>query len=249
MFKPLVFSLFALVLSLLVGCSSAEKIDTTSAEGAYKQAEKYQKDERFEEAINFYNEVKNKYPYNHLATEAALKIADIEYERENYAEAESAYKVFKEFHPEHARTDYVTFQLGMSVFKQLPPTTDRDLKLANTAIDYYSQLITLYPNSKHVKDAKIHKRKAEQMLADKAYYISDFYFIRELWESALGRYEDLMSNHRGFGYDTKALYGATISAYKMKDMDKAKTYFKRLMAEYPSSPELETARKELSDGF
>ncbi len=249
MLKTFYYFLTSVLLTSLLACSSSEKIDTNSAEGAYKLAQKYEKDERFEEAINYYNEVKNKYPYNHLATEAALRIADIEYQRENYAEAETAYKLFKEFHPDHLKTDYVTFQLGMSVFKQLPPTTDRDLKLAATAIDYYSQLLSLYPNSTHVKEAKKHKREAEQMLADKAYYISDFYFTRELWESALGRFEDIMSNHPGFGYDTKALYGATIAAYKMKDVDKAKTYFKRLLAEYPDSPEIEIARKELSDGF
>jgi outer membrane protein assembly factor BamD len=238
-----------LSLFILIGCQSSEKIDTNTAEGAFKLAEKYEKDERFEESITYYNEVKNKYPYNRLAIEAKLRIADIEYSRENYVEAESAYKLFKEFHPDHPRTDYVTFRLGLSVYHQLPPTTDRDLKLATTAIEYFKQLRENHPQSKHLAEAKEYLKKCEQMQADKAYYVADFYFIRDIWQSALGRYEDLLKDYPGYGYDAKALYGATIAAYRMKDMDKAKSYFKRLLAEHPSSEELEKARKELADGF
>lgn len=242
-------SLPLVALVFFVACTSTEKIDTNSAEGAFKLAEKYEKDERYEEAITYFNEVKNKYIYSHLATESALRIADIEFTRENYVEAENAYKLFKEFHPDHTKADFVTFRLGASVFNQLPPTTDRDLKLASTAIDYFSQVITMYPHSKYVQEAISQKHKAEQMLADKAYYIADFYFIRKNWGSALGRFEDILSNHPKFGYDTKALYGATLSAYRMKEMEKAKKYFKRLLTEHPSSAELEQARNELADGF
>lgn len=239
----------ALALSLLVSCSSADKIDTNSAEGAFQLAQKYEKDERFEEAITYFAEVKNKYPYSHLAVEAELKIADIEFSRENYAEAESAYKIFREFHPTHTRIDYVTFRLGMSVLNQLPPTIDRDLTLAHTAIEHFDQVISKFPSSEFLAPATESKKKALQMLADKAYYVAHFYHVREKWPSALGRYEDLLRNHPRLGYDAKALYGATFSAYKMKDMDKAKLYFKRLLAEHPQSKELELARKELADGF
>jgi outer membrane protein assembly factor BamD len=232
-----------------LGCSSAETFDNSTAEGAFRMAQKLEKDERFEEAVANYSDVKNKFPYSRYATDAELKIADIEFTRENYAEAETAYRIFKEFHPSVPNIDYVTLRLGLSVYNQLPPTIDRDLKLATNAIEHFDQLISSYPNSEYVKEARTFKKKAEQMLADKAHYIAEFYFIREKWESALGRYEDLMRSHPGRGYDSKSLYGATLSAYRMKEMDKAKTYFKRLLAEHPDSKELALARKELADGF
>jgi outer membrane protein assembly factor BamD len=247
-FIPRIF-LFLAALSILVSCSSSDKIDTATAEGAFKLAEKYEKDERFDEAITYYSDVKNKFPYSSLATAAELKIADIEFQRENFPEAESAYKVFREFHPTHEKSDYVIFRLGLSVFNQLPPTTDRDLSLATVAIENFDTVINSYSTSPYVKDAQAKKREAQQMLADKEYYIANFYFIREKWESSLGRFEDLLRNHAKFGFDERALYGATISAYRMKDMDKAKTYFKRLLADYPNSKELALARKELADGF
>jgi outer membrane protein assembly factor BamD len=242
-------SLLVSFIVLFTACSSSDKIDTATAEGAFKLAEKYENDERYDEAITYYSDVKNKFPYNSLATAAELKIADIEFKRENFPEAESAYKVFREFHPSHEKSDYVIFRLGLSIFNQLPPTTDRDLSLAAVAIENFDTVINSYPTSAFVKDAQEKKRAAQQMLADKEYYIANFYFIREKWESSLGRFEDLLRSHAKFGYDEKALYGATLSAYRMKEMDKAKTYFKRLLADFPNSKELAEARKELADGF
>jgi outer membrane protein assembly factor BamD len=246
------YSRISLLFAFLVfftACSSTDKVDTATAEGAFKLAEKYEKDERFDEAITYYSDVKNKFPYSSLATSAELKIADIEFKRENFPEAESAYKVFREFHPTHEKSDYAIYRLGLSIFNQLPPTTDRDLSLATAAIENFDVVINSYSASPYVKEAQEKKRAAQQMLADKEYYIANFYFIREKWESSLGRFEDLLRNHSKFGYDEKALYGATLSAYRMKDMDKAKSYFKRLLADFPNSKELAQARTELSDGF
>lgn len=232
-----------------VGCASTEKLDKNTAEGAFALAQKFEKEERYEEAITYYTEVKNKFPYSRFAVESELKIADIEFARENFPEAEGAYKLFKEFHPNHAKSDYVTYQLGLSVFSQLPPTIDRDLALATAAIDHFEKVISNYPASEYVAKATEYKGKAQKMLAEKADYVANFYYIREKWQSALGRYEDLMRNYPNMGYELKAIYRATISAYKIKDMDRAKSYFKRLLAEFPKSKELEQARAELSDGF
>lgn len=241
---------FLVILGLFLGgCSTTEKLDKNTAEGAFALGQKFEKEERYEEAITYYSEVKNKFPYSRFATESQLKIADIEFARENYPEAEGAYKLFKEFHPNHARADYVTYQLGLSVYNQLPPTIDRDLGLASTSIEFFDQLLSNYPSSEYVSKATEYRAKAQKMLADKADYIANYYFIREKWQSALGRYEDLMRNYPKLGYDLTALYRATVSAYKMKDLDKSKTYFKKLLAEYPNSKELEKARAELADGF
>src|ERR1041385_5795724 len=114
-------ALSALVL-VLWGCSSGPKLDSNTAEGSFALGEKYEKDERFEDAIAQFSNVKNKYPYSTLATASELKIADIHFKREDYAEAQASYQTFKELHPSHPKIDYVTYQLGMSYFHQLPPT-------------------------------------------------------------------------------------------------------------------------------
>lgn len=241
--KLAVLSSFA----LLLACSSMEEIDTSTAEGAYKLAQRYEKNERYQEAIAQYLQVKNKYPYSKLATEAELRVADIHYDTESFIEAQNAYQVFKELHPRHPKMDYVTYRLGMSYFQQLPSTIDRDLSLADNAILYFDEVITSYPNSEFAAKAKKHKRKALKMLAGKEKYIADFYFIREMFNSALGRYEDLLRRYSGLGLDDEALYGAAVSAYRIDEKEKAEQYYNKLISDFPKSESSEKAKREIGD--
>jgi outer membrane protein assembly factor BamD len=230
---------------VLTGCSSDEKIDTSTAEGAFRLAQKYEKNERYEEAITYFREVKNKHPYSRYATDAELAIADIEFKRESYPEAEAAYRLFKELHPSHEKSDYVAFRLGLSIYNQLPPTVDRDLTEASQAILYFDEVITSYPSSPYVKEAQEKRRDTKIKLAEKLLYIADFYYRTEKWLSALGRYEDLLSEHGGLGFEQRALLGAARSAKKNSDLEKVKKYVATLRDKFPESDEYKTAKQEL----
>lgn len=233
------------VFFILVGCSSTDEMDSSSAEGAYKLGEEFRADERYEDAITQFNIVKNKFPYSRLKTEAELQIADINYERETFIEAQAAYEIFKELHPKHPKIDYVTYQLAMSFFMQLPDTIDRDLTLAHKAILYFDEVITSYSSSEYVDKAKVKKTEALKKLAEKEFYIANFYFIRDKYDSALGRFEDLLRSYPGLGLDERALYGATISAANIKDQNKRDFYLDKLNKNHPDSKWTKKAKREL----
>lgn len=237
--------LLLLIFALFVGCSSAEKFDTSTPEGAFKQAESLEKDELYEEAIAKYADVKNKFPYSKLATEAELKIADINYKREAYIEAQSAYQLFKEFHPKHPKSDYVTFRLAMSYFNQLPSTIDRDLSVAEKAILYFDEVLSSYPNSEYAAEAREKRHAALKMLAEKEMYIADFYAKKKMFDSALRRYEAVLKNYPNLGLDAAALYGAAMSAIKSGERERGQQYLKNLYALYPNSDEARRAKSEL----
>ncbi len=236
MFKGFVVSL----LLLLTACGSTAKIDPGTAEGAFALGEKYEKDERFEEALAQFSQVKNKHPYSHFAIEAKLKIAQIHFDREDWIEAQNAYQVFKEMHPRHPKSDFVTFRLAMCYLKQLPATIDRDLAVSEKAVTYFDETIQSFPESEFVAQAKEYREKTLRMLADKEDYVGNFYFIHEQYDSALGRYEELLEKYAGLGLDEKALYRASYSAMKSDDLPKAKFYYQKLVGIYPQS---ESAKK------
>ncbi len=248
----LVFStLFTLFIFNSIGCSSADlknvNIDEKTAEGTYNLAEYYAKNKRYEDSLARLRTIKNKFPYSKYATESELKIADIEFKREYWPEAETAYKLFKEFHPKHPRSDYVTYQMALSQYNQLPSTIDRDLTDAYNTIRYFDDVLQNYPKSEWVTKSKEYKNKTIKMLAEKEQYIASFYFIREHYLSALGRYEGILKRFKGIGMEKGALYGAAVSAYKIKDMSKAKNYLDTLGTKFPQSPEYEKAKGKLSE--
>lgn len=239
-----IISVLLLISSIwaLSGCSSGDKKADTP-EGAYQIAQEFDKDERYEEAIKRYQEIKNKFPYSKYATMSELAVADAYFKQESYPEAQVAYQSFKDLHPKHSKIDYVTYRLAMSFYNQLPPTTDRDLTLSQSTLLYFDEVITQFPNSEYVAEARDKKATVLKMLAEKEDYIAEFYFIREKYDSALARYEGLMRKYPGQGYDAKALSRAAVSASKNGEPDKAKRYLAELQRKFPGTDELRFAKE------
>lgn len=236
----LIIPVFAVI--LMASCASDEK-KTDTAESTFNVAQEYEKDERYEEAIKKYADVKNKYPYSQYATKAELAIADVYYKEESYGEAQINYQTFRELHPTHPQIDYVIFRTGLSFYQQLPETIDRDLSLANDAIAAFDEVIQRFPKSEFVAEAKEKKESALKKLAAKEDYVGDFYFKRKIYDSALLRYEFLVANYPKLGLDERALARAYYSAVKVKDRVKSKKYRDMLKAQFPGSKEL-TSLKE-----
>lgn len=231
----LIIPVFAVI--LMASCASDEK-KTDTAESTFNVAQEYEKDERFEEAIKKYADVKNKYPYSQYATKAELAIADVYYKEESYGEAQINYQTFRELHPTHPQIDYVIFRTGLSFYQQLPETIDRDLSLANDAIAAFDEVMQRFPKSGFVAEAKEKKENALKKLAEKEDYVGDFYFKRKIYDSALLRYEFLVANYPKLGLDERALARAYYSAVKVKDRVKTKKYRDMLKTQFPDSKEL-----------
>jgi outer membrane protein assembly factor BamD len=237
--------ILTLTFQVLAGCSSGEKFDLSTPEGAFKQAESFEKDERYEEAITKFSDVKNRFPYSKLALQAELQIADIHYKREAFIEAQNAYQLFKEFHPKHPQSDYVTFRLAMSYFNQLPSTVDRDISVSDKAILYFDELVSTYPKSQYVAEANKHKTEALVMQAQQELYVANFYMRRQQYDSALRRFETVIKTYPGLGLDAEALLGAVQSAMRSGEKEVAVGHFKNLIAKFPQSDEAKRAKNEL----
>ncbi|MCB0411960.1 MAG: outer membrane protein assembly factor BamD, partial [Bdellovibrionales bacterium] len=159
--------------------------------------------------------------------------------------AQVAYEVFKEMHPRHPKSDYVTYQLGLSLFNQLPSTIDRDLTLAERSILYFQEVIRSYPDSQHTNEAKGYLQKAQEMLADKVYYIGNFYFKRGLYGSALSRYESLVKEFPDSKLTAKTLALATRSALAVHDREKAVAFYQSLESNYSDSTEFKKLKNDI----
>ncbi len=234
------------LVAFLAACSSGDLKDSNSAEGAFKSAEQFEKDERYEEALTKYKEVQNKHPYSRFAVEAKIRVANIHFEKESFVEAQTAYQLVKDLHPKHEKIDFVTYRLGLSYFNQLPSTIDRDLTLSQKAILYFDEVIRSYPKSSHVQDSQTKRTEALRMMAEKEKYIAAFYYKREIFDSALKRYEKLLVTYPNSEFEKEALYGAAMSALKSGELDKGKDYGRRLEKQFSNSSEANDVKGELS---
>ena len=227
---------------LLVHCVSYDEFDTSKASGAFGLAKQLEDDERYEEALMQYQDVKNRFPYSQYKVEAELQIAEIQFKKESFAEAQAAYELFKELHPTHSRVDYVTFRIGESIFNQLPSTIDRDLSVAPQAIRQFDVLLRDYPNSKFVKQAKEKRAEAVKKLAEKELYIADFYFRTDEWQHAMVRYEKYIKEFPQHVKQPHAHLRAGLAAGNFGDDEKRNKLLRYLIENWPDSKEAKRAK-------
>jgi outer membrane protein assembly factor BamD len=235
-------TLLLIAVFVLAGCGSMPTFDSSTPQGIYEYGAWLEKQERYEEALIQFRTVKNKHPYSSFATDAELKIADIHYTREAFLEAQLSYQAFKEFHPRHPQSAYVTYRLGMSIFNQLPSTVDRDLDASEDAIAYFDEVTDRFTSSKYSKDAAVKRKEVYQKLAEKIIYIADFYYKKEQWKSAYTRYLSLLAKYPNRGQDSKALFRAAFCADKMGEKLEAQRLSRQLQERFPNSSEAKRVR-------
>ena len=244
MTKQVFFLICALLASVHVfsGCSG-KSVDESNPQELYKDAEDDIKDKRYTVALDKLKSLKNKFPYSHLATQAKLRIADVYYEEESYIEAAGAYESFRDMHPKHEKADYVLFRIGESYYNQLPSTVDRDLGPATKAIDSYRELISLYPKSPYIADAKTHLSDSTERMANKERYVADFYYKRAMYDSAALRYEKITTKFPGTETDQYAYWRWAQSLLKQDKNDETKHVYRLYISRYPAG----TYAKEAGD--
>lgn len=176
----------------LISCATKRPTGSTEAEVLFKEAKDLIAKSRFIQATEKLNAIRSQYPYSYYATHAELLQADILFSQENYAEAASAYILFRDFHPKYNELGYVIFRISESFYRQLPSTFDRDLTAGVEAVKYFHELIENYPNTEYVKDAQTRINQIEDMLEKKEIYIADFYFRTKDYNAAKARYEDIL---------------------------------------------------------
>jgi outer membrane protein assembly factor BamD len=187
-------NIYLILLSVIfaISCTTKRPDGATEAEILYKEAKDLISKSRYIQASEKLNQIRSQYPYSFYATHAELMQADVLFSQENYAEAASAYILFRDFHPKYSNLGYVIFRISESFYNQLPTTFDRDLTAGVEAIKYYNELLQNYSNTEYVKDARARIAQIEDMVLKKQIYIADFYFKTHDYEAAKSRYQDLL---------------------------------------------------------
>jgi len=145
-------------------------------------------------AIEFFQEILNKYPFSAEAPLAELKAADCSYYLERYPEAMVLYEEFANRHPTNESIPYVLFQKGMSNLKQID-RIDRDTTGATKSIEFFKQLLKSYPNSPYTAEAKARIVMANEFLADHEFFVAEYYVRTEKYDQAKVRLKYLLAKY------------------------------------------------------
>jgi outer membrane protein assembly factor BamD len=176
------------------GCAG-KTVDEGDPASLLADAEDEIKSDHYQIAIDKLKEIKNKFPYSKFSIDAQLRLADVYFLQESYADAAAQYESFRDLHPKHERVAYAMFRIAKSYYNDAPSTIERDMTPAKKALDAYADFLHRFPASPDVAEANTDVADLRAHMAEKEMYIADFYFKRKFFESSRPRYQKVVDQY------------------------------------------------------
>ncbi len=149
------------------------------------------------------------YPDSEYQMRAKLAFADSWYREGGTAaltQAETEYHDFIIFFPNAPEAAEAQMRIGDIYFKQMDKP-DRDYTKAVHAQEEYRTMLTQYPDSSLIPDAKQKLREVQEMLASRETGIADFYESHENFAAAIARYQTVIDTYPLYSKIDSALIG------------------------------------------
>lgn len=240
----------ALFLALLLsGCfifGNPTEVDETkgwTVQKLYNEATISLQDHDYEKALKYFGILESRYPHGRYAMQAQMETIYIYYKKGDPTAAIAAADRFIKLHPHHPNVDYAYYLKGLAVFNERgmvekltgQEISDRDPKALRESFAAFKELVTLYPNSKYVKDATARMTYLVNTLAEHELHVARFYMKRKAYIAAVNRCQYVLTNYPQAPAVEEALV-IMISAYDLMGMDDLKQDAQRVLkANYPDS--------------
>jgi len=174
-----------------------------------------------------------------------IKKADKLFKEKDYQGAIQEYKRFLELHPIHKSAPYSQYRIGLSYFKQIK-SIDRNIEPAQKALAAFDTVIKVYPGSEHINDSMEKIKICRDKLAEREFYIGNFYLHKEDYHAAIVRFNNILTDYNDTSVAEKTLYHLGIAYRSSSKEDKAKEALQNLLTIYPESRYKEDASQLLA---
>ena len=208
----------------------------------------------------------NTYPDSQYQMRAKLAIADSWYKEGGTAaltQAESEYADFRVFFPNAPEAAEAQMRIGDIYFRQMD-RPDRDYAKAIHAEEEYRRMMTDYPDSTLVPQAKQRLRDVQEVLASREADIAAFYGSHENWAATIARYQTVADTYPlyshmddvliglGDAYEAQARYIRTLKIAEAPKAALEATYdnqaiaaYSKVITEHAAARDVEDARDRL----
>ncbi|MGH1468749.1 MAG: outer membrane protein assembly factor BamD [Bdellovibrionales bacterium] len=194
------------------------------AEIAFKHAEQLKESSRYEEALLEFQDIGKEFPYSKYAKISKLKVADVHFDMASYIQAQYQYQYYFDLYPKEANSDYALYRVGLSMYKLLPKTVDRDLTGTTGVLKAWRNLLVKFPKSKFTPEILKYQKKLLKDLGEKELYIANFYLKKKKYVSAQRRINKLFKEFPSFEKNKKALATALACAKGLGDEPAIRKY-------------------------
>jgi len=259
-YRRLAFCLTAVLMTaLLAACGTTGERDATAdwtAEQLYRDAREERDAGNWSQARTRLEALESRYPFGGYAQQALIDLAYVNW-RDNEAEqALATIDRFQQQYPDHPGTDYMLYLKGIITFT--PPSailsrwtrqdpSERDPKGLRESYAAFNELVSRYPDSRYVADARKRMTWLVNTLAQNEVHAASYYYRRGAYVAAVNRAQVVLTDFDGVPVAEKALAIMVLSYEKLGLSELAGDARRVLDQNFPDSTYLSRGLEEPSD--
>jgi outer membrane protein assembly factor BamD len=251
---PAVRALAAVLATLGVACAHRGEPDiaplsSNSDQVIWEAGQKALSKHQWESARQHFRRIVDGFPQSEYAGAARLALGDSYFQEGGNANdilAVGAYREFLTLYPSHPKSDYAQYQVAEAYYAQRNGP-DRDQTPTLNALTEYERLLELYPQSTYAEKARARRGECRNTLARAEFLAGYFYqHTRQLCRSAIPRYEGILVDYPDYRRLDEVLYRLAECLIESGRDAEAYPQLGKLIAEYPQSEYVESARELMS---
>ena len=224
------------VLAGLAACASASKYEGLDAMGVYAMGQHEMAEEDYGDAAETLDRLLLVYPTFEQAAEASFLLASAYYLDEKYITAASQYTMFLDRYPTHPRAGEAALGVCRS-YAAMSPISQRDQTFTDQALVVCRNVVGDYQGTSVAEEAATIANDMRAKLARKIYENGSYYLRRDLWDSAIIYFEDVVASYPETPYAPQALLGIIRAYEAIGYEDEVERARNRLLNQYPESEE------------
>ncbi len=239
-----------LLSTALSGCAwfGQDKPEATADE-LYAIARDSLDDKNWLTAIEQLREVEAKYPYGAHAEQAQLDTIFAHYRSDESGLAVAAAERFIKLHPTHRAVDYAYYLKGLANYQEdyslfgrftgRDDLSDRDASITRSALDAFTDVHTLFPDSRYATDAKARALYLTNVLAKHELAVAAYYFSRDANVAVVNRAKGVLEGFPSTPSVEEALALLVFSYLRMDLRELAADAKRVLLRSFPNSAYLQ----------
>jgi outer membrane protein assembly factor BamD len=204
-------SLALILLLSLIACSSSPSLTDADSDSKprpagdmYTDAMHEMSDHNYEKADKLLESLISRYPYGIYAQQSQMELAYGYYKQNEPESALTAADRFLKDYPSSPHADYIYYLKGVINFNAdmglfgnlfLNDLSEHDPQHVQDSFDAFKELITRYPGSKYVPDAKVRMQYLINTLARHEINVARYYMRRGAYVAAVNRAKTVLNDY------------------------------------------------------
>jgi len=224
-----------LALPLLGGCGGSNPYQGMEPQQLFDLGRQKYEERDWNDAIRPLDRLLIGFGTSELVPAARLLLAHVYFAKGDYLTARSEYQRFLDRFAGHVDAPVAALGICKSL-ASLSPVPQRDQNYTNEAMSICRNVVVDYAGTEQAQEAATIANDMRLKLAEKEYLNADFYFRRELYDSAIKYFEFVVQLYPESEWAPLALLGIYRSNLAIGYDDLAEEARGRLLELYPDSP-------------